>query len=278
MKLLAANHIVAYEKSKEALEHYYQTVKFGLATCLLQSMPLVENKVVGLKRSGAVIFGSDLGLVGQFNDQIAEYAYHIMKTAPNEKIIWSVGERVHSLLKKYTDLKLKDPFNVPTSIPSISTLIGQILDSIEQEQTLQEIDQLLIFYNKPKSKANFEPTCLSILPIDEKWLMSFKIEKWPTNQLPEMMDDIESTFSALIREHFFTSLFKACVESLISENTSRFATMQAAEHHIEDLLEQLHLKFNLERQNNIDEELFDVISGFEVIMANNTTRKNITIA
>ncbi len=189
---------------------------------------------------------------------------------PKEKIIWPIGGRMHSILTKYSDLELKDPFNVPRSIPSISALIGQVLDSIEQEQASLEIDQLLIFYNKPTSGAKFEPTCLSLLPIDEKWLNSFKIEKWPTNKFPEVIDDIESTFSALIREHLFTSIFKACVESLTSENTSRFATMQAAEHHIEDFLEELHLRFNLERQNNIDEELFDVISGFEVMTSNST--------
>ena len=68
---------------------------------------------------------------------------------------------------------------------------------------------------------------------------------------------------ALIREYLFISLFKACAESLASENASRLAAMQRAEKNIEDLLETLYGDFHRLRQSSIDEELFDVISGYE---------------
>lgn len=269
MKILAAINIASYKKSIKALEHYYQTVKLGLAVCLLQSpqlMQAIESKNVVIKKTGAVIFGSDQGMIGQFNDQIAEYAYKELRRTSEEKTIWPVGERIHSRLRNYSDLELKNPFNVPGSITNISTLISQILNYIEQERI--KIDQLMIFYNKPKSGGKFEPTCLNLLPIDKKWLNSIMVKKWPTNRFPEVIDGTENTFSALILEHLFTSIFKACAESLASENAIRLASMRAAEKHIEDLQDELQHKFNLERQNSIDEELFDVVSGFEVIINN----------
>ena len=70
---------------------------------------------------------------------------------------------------------------------------------------------------------------------------------------------------ALIREYLFISLFRACAESLASENASRLAAMQRADKNINDLLEQLHGTFHRLRQSGIDEELFDVISGFEAL-------------
>ena len=270
MKILSAINIASYEKSVKALQHYYQSVKLGLIACLLQSPQIVqavESKKVVTKRTGVVIFGSDQGMVGQFNDQIAEYAHHELGSIAAEKIIWPVGERVYSRLVDYPDLSVRNPFTLPNSIGHISTLISQLLDEIERERTLAEVDQLLIFYNKPKSGAKFEPTCLSLLPVDIKWMNSFMVKKWPTNMTPEVIDGIEITFPNLIRQHLFTSIIKACVESLTSENACRLASMQVAEKHIDELLESQYLKYNQERQNRIDEELFDLVSGFEVIMA-----------
>jgi F-type H+-transporting ATPase subunit gamma len=270
MKILAAINSTAYEKSVTALEHYYETVKLGLITCFLQSpqlMQAVGGKDVKIKRTGVVIFGSDQGMVGQFNDQIAEYSYKELSRLPTEKIVWSVGERVHSKLMEYRGLELKAPFNVASSITNIATLISQILDHFGEERKIAEVDQLLIFYNKSAAKTTFEPTCLILLPLDKKWLQSFMLKKWPTNMFPEVIDGTEHTFSVLIREHLFASIVKACAESLASENASRLASMQLAEKHIDDLLNELSIKFNLERQNSIDEELFDLVSGFEVITA-----------
>ena len=64
---------------------------------------------------------------------------------------------------------------------------------------------------------------------------------------------------ALIREYLFVSLFRACAESLASENASRLAAMQRADKNIDELLEDLNGTFHRLRQSGIDEELFDVI-------------------
>jgi F-type H+-transporting ATPase subunit gamma len=73
------------------------------------------------------------------------------------------------------------------------------------------------------------------------------------------------TLRALIREYLFVSLFRACSESLASENASRLAAMERANKNIDDLLETLKATFHRVRQSGIDEELFDVISGFEAL-------------
>jgi F-type H+-transporting ATPase subunit gamma len=63
----------------------------------------------------------------------------------------------------------------------------------------------------------------------------------------------------------FVSLFKACAESLASENTSRLEAMQRAEKNIGELLDGLSRKYHQLRQSSIDEELFDVVAGFEAL-------------
>ena len=76
---------------------------------------------------------------------------------------------------------------------------------------------------------------------------------------------LQANFMALISEYLFVSLFKACAESLASENASRLEAMQRAEKNIGDLLDDLNKKYHRLRQSSIDEELFDVVSGFEAL-------------
>jgi F-type H+-transporting ATPase subunit gamma len=73
------------------------------------------------------------------------------------------------------------------------------------------------------------------------------------------------TLRAFIREHLFVSLFRASAESLASENASRLAAMQRADRNIGELLTDLGAKFHRLRQSRIDEELFDVIAGFDAM-------------
>jgi len=88
---------------------------------------------------------------------------------------------------------------------------------------------------------------------------------WPTQILPQIAGGSKATLLTLLSEYLFTSLFKACAESLASENASRLDAMQRAEKNIGDLLEALDKKYHRLRQSSIDEELFDVVSGFEAL-------------
>ena len=88
---------------------------------------------------------------------------------------------------------------------------------------------------------------------------------WPTGNLPEVMGADSITLRALIREYLFISLFRACAESLASENASRLAAMERADKNIDELLTDLNGTFHRVRQSGIDEELFDVVSGFEAL-------------
>jgi len=104
-----------------------------------------------------------------------------------------------------------------------------------------------------------------LLPLDAHWQQGLTNAPWPAKNLPEVVGGGTGTLRALIREYLFISLFRACAESLASENASRLAAMERADKNINDLLEALHGTFHRLRQTGIDEELFDVVSGFEAL-------------
>jgi len=268
MKAVAASSIGQYEKSVRALADYYRTVELGLGACFRVSGPaplIAERKrQTDAGAIGAVVFGSDQGMVGQFNDVVADYAVKTLAALPAKPEVWAVGERVHARLAD-AGLPLMGLFTVPNSVKAITPLVGQILVESETRHSQGEVTQLHLFYNRPTSGAVYAPVSQRLLPLDESWRRKLAELPWPTRNLPEVMGGGTATLRALIREYLFVSLFRACAESLASENASRLAAMQRADKNIDELLEDLNGTFHRLRQSGIDEELFDVISGFEAL-------------
>jgi F-type H+-transporting ATPase subunit gamma len=270
MKALAASNIGQYEKSVRALADYFRSVELGLSICFRKrapAAPMTEGKrptVVG--PVGAVVFGSDQGLVGRFNDLVADFAVKALAALPGEPLIWAVGERVQVRLAD-ASLPLLGVFAVPNSVNAITPLVGEILMESEACYGRGEITEFHLFYNRPTSGAVYEPVRQRLLPLDETWRRALAEIPWPTRNLPEVMGDDTTTLRGLIREYLFVLLFRACAESLASENASRLAAMQRADKNIEELLENLNGTFHRLRQRGIDEELFDVIAGFEGLAA-----------
>ncbi len=268
MKALAASSIGQYEKSVRALDDYYRTVELGLGACFRQGAPtasIVERKVqANAGTIGAVVFGSDQGLVGQFNDVVADHAVKTLSSLSAKPEVWAVGERVQARLAD-AGMPVTKLFSVPNSVRAITPLVGQILVESEARHSHRGITELYLFYNRPTSGAIYAPVSQRLLPLDEAWRRKLAELPWPTGNLPEVMGGGAQALRALIREYLFVSLFRACAESLASENTSRLTAMQRADKNIDELLQNLNGTFHRLRQSSIDEELFDVISGFEAL-------------
>jgi hypothetical protein len=131
MKAVAASSIGQYEKSVLALADYYRTVALGMGACLRESGPeplIAERKRQTIASAiGAVVFGSDQGLVGQFNYVVADFAVETLTALAAKPEIWAVGERVHARLSD-AGLPLFGLFTVPNSVKAITPpLVGQIL-------------------------------------------------------------------------------------------------------------------------------------------------------
>jgi len=270
MKALAASSIGQYEKSVQALGDYYRTVELGLGACFRASKPAIptakRNGQTEAGAIGAIVFGSDQGLVGQFNDVVADFAVKKLAALPGRPEVWAVGERVHARLAD-AGLPLMGLFAVPNSVQAITPLVGRIQIESEAHRAKGEYQRVYVFHNRPKSGALYEPASQRLLPLDAQWQQGFAKVPWPTKTLPEVMRSGTVTLQALIREYLFISLFRACAESLASENASRSAAMQRADKNIDELQAQLHGTFHRLRQAGIDEEMFDVISGFEALTA-----------
>jgi len=265
MKALSASNIGQYEKAVHALAAYDQTVELGLIACMHQpdlQLQWLQRQQKQQHVTGVIVFGSDQGLVGQFNDLLAEFVQKTLKDELGKLHIWAVGERMTDQLED-AGLSLSGTFNVPNSVHAITALVEQLLLASESACFEGDINQLYVFHNGASDKlGGYTALSRRLLPLDEKWQLKLRTTSWQTNNLPETLGDPQQTLQALIREYLFVSLFRACAESLASENASRLATMQRADKNIGEMLDELTQTYHQLRQENIDTELFDLIAGF----------------
>ena len=268
MKAQAAASVGQYEKSVMALGDYACSVELGLNACFGHGMAAQAQPHRNARSADpqicAVVFGSDQGLVGRFNDVVIDYAMQALATLPGKPQVWAVGDRVRARLAD-TAVTVLGYFAVPSSVQAITPLVGQILIESEARERPGQSAELYLYYNRPTSGSAYAPVGQRLLPLDETWLRNLAERRWPTRMQPEVLGVGTATLRALIREYLFVSLFRACAESLASENASRLAAMDRADRNIDKLLTKLQATSHRLRQSGIDEELFDVTAGFNAL-------------
>jgi F-type H+-transporting ATPase subunit gamma len=262
MKALAASNIGQYERAVAALRDYSRTVELAVRACggaAARTSPVKAS--TGDAWVGALVFGSDQGLVGRFNEALAEFATRSLSALPHRTArIRVVGERMEGLMAIPAR-----KFAAPNSVDAIGGLVGEILIAMAAAEETPEIREIYVFHNAPGAAATYAPVVRRLLPFDAQWQRDVAAIPWPTGKIPEVIQGAEPALTAFIREYLFILLFQACAESLASENASRLAAMQRAEKNIEDMLDEMNRRFHRIRQESIDEELFEVISGYDAM-------------
>ena len=266
MKALAASSIAQYEQSVESLQDYARTAELALSVCLREMGPATHapGQSSALIR-GAIIFGSDQGLVGRFNEVLMEFAARTLGALPGDTChVWVVGDRMRELV---TEAGLPSPayLSVPHSIDGILPLVDQILIGIDTARAESHVNEIYVYHNQPLASAGYRPVSKRLLPLDAIWQRELTALRWVAPTVPEVIGGTTTALQAIVREYLFVLLFQACAQSLASENASRLAAMQRAEENITDVLRGLTRKFHRIRQESIDEELFEVVSGYEAL-------------
>lgn len=274
MKVLAAVNIHQYEQAVTSLAEYTRTIEMALHVVL---KPLHTNGDRAISdpralltccvgRCGVIIFGSEQGMCGQFNEQIGRHAIaelEKLQIAPEQLAIFAVGSRIIPHLES-AGYAIEQNFAMPSSLAGITSMVQEMLLHIATWRDRQQVARILLFYNNLQSNTFYEPYKLQLLPLDRAWLQHIESQEWRSRTIPTFTMSSDVLIASLLREYFFISLYRAFGESLASENASRLASMQVAEKNIEDRLTEFTGEFQQERQSAITGELLEIISGFEL--------------
>ena len=92
-----------------------------------------------------------------------------------------------------------------------------------------------------------------------------KIEKENTDVFFEYEPDEEDVLSKILPKNFVVQLYKAILESRASEQGARMSAMDNATRNAGDMIDNLSLSYNRQRQAMITKELIEIISGAEAL-------------
>ena len=284
MKALAAINAVPYEQAATAIQAYQTSLEQAFATFAFatQGRYAVSNKAdfkAELKQQMWLVFGSDHGLCGSYNEQLAlqvakqQRQEQVQRNAANENSAYQaqilcVGARMQRALQDQglePYLTLLPPASVQ-GVKRLASLLVQQIYTFSQGRPLANLQVRLWFTQRSSNTTKLQSTNLAepafyqtLLPVPQQLLQAPK--RWPVPALPLLTLPEDQLLTALLRQYMFVQLYRASAEALATENAARLALMQQAEQNLAQRLEEVNLHSSQVRQDEITTELMDIISG-----------------
>jgi F-type H+-transporting ATPase subunit gamma len=265
MKTLAAVSIQQFERAAQAVADYEATVELGLQVALMQpgASAQVRAASMGPDHRALIVFGSDHGLCGRFNDEVVSAALELMRTGGIGRLL-VVGHRAAAKLDA-SGHGIDRLLALPCSVDGLAASVQEILVIVDRWRAQEPLSEIALCYNRRGEQAAAVAHVARLLPLDPPYLQRLARRPWPTRMRPLAMPPSAGLLSALVRQLLYVALHRALAESLAAEHASRLASMQAAERNIAERLDEMQIAFRSLRQQAITEELLDVVAGFEAL-------------
>lgn len=263
MKALSAVSIRQYERAANSLAEYERTVELGLRVVLREREEPPLPRRLAPTRAARIVFGTDHGLCGRFNEVIAEHALRYGDRHHDTGPWLALGERVAAALEGGLGDRI-EVLPMPGSAAAITALVQRALLRVDAWRD-EGIGRVELFHNRPTARSGYEPQAQRLFPLDLRRFRSTPEWDWPSRRLPRFSMDRQRLLGRLLRQHYFVLLIRAGAESLAAEHNGRLAAMQAAEKNIDERLEEVTGRFRRVRQERITAELLDVVAGFEAV-------------
>jgi F-type H+-transporting ATPase subunit gamma len=261
MKTLASVRIGQYRHAVAALDDANRTIELALQTLLRLYPELLEAE--GERpgaRLAAVVFGSDRGLCGAFNERVARHAHGLLsaRVPPGgEATLVAVGRRMRSRMEAL-GWPVEGGVDPPGSLAAVEGATLELLQHVDAWRETARAERLFLVHARPASGAGYEPYALQLLPLDPSWLQALHDRTWPSRRLPVAFGDGDALLRGLLRQLVAHALVRAFAASQASENAARLMAMEAAERNVEDRLHELRNAYQAARQSAITAELLDI--------------------
>lgn len=265
MKTMSAINAVPYEHAARSVESYHQTVLSGLRAFVAKTGPIAMPAAV-LAEQILVVFGSDHGLCGNYNEVLASRAKAEASKVESGNRVLCVGSRMNGALCDQ-GLSPETTFLPPASADGIGRLASDIVTRLDEIAggDVHNLIAVTLAFTRRAGRGQREPVVSSLLPLAPSLLSDPGKLGWQSRSLPSYTMRATPLLSALLRNHIFASVFHASAEAMVTENAARLALMQQAEQAVDERIDEVGGQFRLVRQDEITNELMDIIIGFEAL-------------
>ena len=251
MKSIASANVKRAQNLIESLREYETNLIDSISTLLSYFPNLTIEKVEG--KSLVVVYGSDLGLCGVFNEKVSKKAQDVFGKSENLLGYLIVGKKLADIM----DSKVLKVFSAPTHYEAIYARASELIDEISK-LFRENISEIYTVFNEFLGIGSYRPTVRRIFP--------FEVKREKVSEFSPIVDiPPQEILIGLIVDYIFARIYRAYLESFLSENGVRLMNMNNASSSIERNLEKLKLERNYYRQEEITAEIEEIMSAYKVI-------------
>jgi F-type H+-transporting ATPase subunit gamma len=223
------------------------------------------------KRAGVLVVSSDRGLCGAYNSSIfrrSEELFALLRDEGKEPVLYTVGRKAQNyytfrnwdIAESWTGFSEQPQYENAAEIAS--TLVDTFMqgtgdDEDQQSDNDQGVDELHIVYSEFKSVMSQSAVAHRIAPL----VVEYVEEDQGPHTLYSFEPDATTLFEALLPRYLTTRVYAALLESAASELASRQRAMKSATDNADDLIKDLTLQANRERQAQITQEISEIVGG-----------------
>lgn len=271
MKMVSAAKLKRGQRAIESARPYVLKMQEILANVIAgigddYHNPLLTEREV--KNIAIVIVGSDKGLCGSFNANIFKMVNTFIKddvsiNYPTANIqLISVGNKTVS---KFSKTKLNVTENFKDIFGKLEFTSAQnIIKTFENKFITGEVDKVFVIYNEFINVIRQEVRVEQLLPINPKVLSDDNSNS--ASRVSYIFEPNEKEImDVLLPKLLNISLWRTLLESNAAENASRMMAMDNATTNANDLVNELNLKYNKERQAAITTEMLEIVGGAEAL-------------
>ena len=207
-----------------------------------------------VRRVGIIVMTSDRGLCGSFNSNTFRRLENMKKQFEKEGkeiSVVTIGRRAKEYCKN-RNINVDSEYT--QMIPETMFETGKkISEDVVQFYLNDFYDEVYMIYSKFVSAIEYNIQIEKLLPIEKK-------EGLPTKEY--IFDPSEEeVLNSFVPQVLNIKLYQSLLENSASEHSARMSAMKQANDNASEMIRNLEVQYNRERQGQITQELTEIISG-----------------
>jgi F-type H+-transporting ATPase subunit gamma len=283
MEMVAAARLRRAEQRIEQLRPYAEAIRRMTRRATeaaenIPNLPLLQEHE-NVERVGFLLVTGDRGLAGAFNSQIVRAANRRRREVEEEghSVAWYASGRRGVSSIQFRGLELEGGYTGFTDRPAYADA-RRISDDLIAAYVDGKVDRVEMFYNGYISPLTQEVRREVLLPLQEADVLGDDEDSDEEEGSEGAGDgegpdhsralwiyepDPEEILKRLAPDYVEISIYRALLESTASEHGARMTAMRSASENAADLIDDLTLQANRQRQADITQEIMEVVAGAE---------------
>jgi len=234
-----------------------------------RSLPLMQRREVN--RVGVVVCTGDRGLAGPFNGQVLRRAFTFEREVreAGHEIVWTVVGRKGGSTLRFRRYDVAAHWEGFVEKPTYHDAQA-VAHKLAEMYTAEEVDRVVVVYNRYVSPLVQRVTITDLLPIPEHVLEGKEDEDAKAQAMrgdfiyePEP----EDILMRLLPVYLETEIYRALLESAASFLAAQMTAMRNASKNANELIDRYTLQMNRARQAAITQEILEVVAGADALTA-----------